>query len=138
MTVEFVVREFQWYGRRFGGLRLDGFVDLRVVAPLHVFGNGSSSGARLDSRENLQLALGVVGSPRLPVLIEQLKMRSGEIRIEFLGDFELFQTFFWLSRQPIETAEVVMRNGFVRHQLRHAFKLVDSDVVVAFFLERDA
>ena len=74
---QLMVSEFKPRWRLIGRLRLNRLVDFGVITPLHFLGNGGAGLALLDLLENLQLARRIFCSPRLPVLIEELKVRPG-------------------------------------------------------------
>ena len=134
VTRQLAIGKLQRRWRSTGRLRLDRFIDLGVVAPLHVLGHSGAGLAFLDLLKNFQLIRSLFTAARLPILIEELEVRTSQVGIQLGRNLQLLEPFAGLACQLVQHTEVVVRHRLVGHQFGHLLKLLDGVLVVAVFL----
>ncbi len=106
-------------------------VDLRVVAPLRIFGNDPGFLQFPEALEIGEVAGRLGGIPGRPREIVELETRGGQLRIEIGRGFELLLRIAETVRLAVEQSKLKMCDRFAGHTRNHAFELRDGTIRIA-------
>jgi len=119
-----------------GGTRR--IVDLGIIAPVDIFGDGGAFLLLLELLKGLKFASGVGGAAERAIEVEELEVGSGEEGVESDGFFKLRGGFGVVALLLEEGSELIVRDGFFGREFEHAFELRDGEFSFAAFAVPDA